>query len=81
MSDCFEQRRRELDELEERYRAELDRFWREFRADKEKALAEWDEKEAWFKEQSDLALKHYTASISGARARLAEAEAKARHRL
>jgi hypothetical protein len=53
----------------------LDKFWRKFRA--EKALAEGDEKEAWFKEQSDVALTQYTAAIAGARARLAEAEAEA----
>jgi len=78
MIDPFEKRRRDLDQMEERYLAELDKFWRKFRADKEKALAEWDEKEAWFKEQSDVALRQYRAGISGARARLAEAEAAKR---
>lgn len=30
MADWYEKRRRELDEMEERYRADMDKFWREF---------------------------------------------------
>jgi len=77
MADSFEKRRRELDEIEARYRADLDKFWREFQADKMKAFAQWDETEARLKEQSERALRQYTAGISRARAALAEAEAAA----
>jgi hypothetical protein len=80
MADFYEKRRRELDEMEKRYRADLEKFWRDFQADKMKALAKWDETEARLKEQSDAALRQYTAGMAGARARLAEAEAAAERR-
>ena len=80
MAIDFAQRRRQLDEAEEKYRAQMEKSQQHFEAGLAGAKAAWEEAEIRNKENCVRAQQEFDAGIARSRAEIDKAEAESQRR-